>query len=236
MLQARNGKEGLKQATQRIPDIILSDVMMPEMDGLEMVRRIKGNPDICHIPIVLLTAKSALDDRIHALEQGIDDYITKPFSASYLKTRIQALLKQRRLLQEIYRSSLTENTPVQRELTPSQPQVTPYDEVFIRQVMEFMEKNMDNADLAVDDFAQALMLSRTVFYRKLKSVLGMTPTDFIREIRIKRAQQLIATGQYTFSQIAFMAGFNDPKYFSKCFKKQVGCTPSEYKEKTEGTR
>ncbi len=236
VLQARNGKEGLKQATQRIPDIIISDVMMPEMDGLEMVRQIKDNQSICHIPIILLTAKSALDDRIHALEQGIDDYITKPFSASYLRTRIQALLKQRRLLQEIYRSSLTENTPAQRDLTPSQPHVTPYDEVFIRQVMEFMEKNMDNADLTVDDFAHALMLSRTVFYRKLKSVLGMTPTDFIREIRIKRAQQLIASGQYTFSQIAFMAGFNDPKYFSKCFKKQVGCTPSEYKEKTERTK
>ncbi|MCD8081182.1 MAG: response regulator [Bacteroides sp.] len=236
VLQARNGKEGLKQAIQRIPDIVISDVMMPEMDGLEMVRRIKDNPSICHIPIVLLTAKSALDDRIHALEQGIDDYITKPFSASYLKTRIQGLLKQRRLLQEIYRSSLTENTPVQRDLTPSQPHVTPYDEVFIGQVMEFIEKNMDNADLAVDDFAHALMLSRTVFYRKLKSVLGMTPTDFIREIRIKRAQQLIAAGQYTFSQIAFMAGFNDPKYFSKCFKKQVGCTPSEYKEKIESTK
>ncbi len=236
VIQARNGKEGLDQATRRIPDILISDVMMPEMDGLEMVRHIKNNPNICHIPIVLLTAKSALDDRIHALEQGVDDYITKPFSASYLKTRIQSLLKQRKLLQEIYRSSLTETVPVpERELAPSQPHVTPYDEVFIRQVMEFMEKNMDNADLAVDDFADALMLSRTVFYRKLKSVLGMTPTDFIREIRIKRALQLIATRQYTFSQIAFMTGFNDPKYFSKCFKKQVGCTPSEYKEKIERT-
>ena len=176
-----------------------------------------------------------MDDRIAGLEQGIDDYITKPFSATYLKTRIVSLLRQRKSLQEIYMAKLTEGKEiaVAEALTPSQPQITPYDEQFMQKVMEFIEEQMDNAELTIDEFAEHLMLSRTIFYRKLKSIIGLTPVDFIREVRIKRAAQLIDSGEYNFSQVAYMTGFNDPKYFSKCFKKVVGITPSEYKEKNK---
>ncbi len=237
VITASNGEEGLQRAADNLPDLIISDVMMPVMDGLEMVRLIKENNNICHIPIIVLSAKASLDDRIAGLEQGIDDYITKPFSATYLKTRIASLLRQRKALQEIYMNKLMEGknsssaAPVADSLTPSQPQITPYDEQFMEKVMEFMEEQMDNTELTIDEFAEKLMLSRTIFYRKLKSIIGLTPVDFIREIRIKRAVQLIDSGEYNFSQVAYMTGFNDPKYFSKCFKKVIGITPSEYKEK-----
>ena len=237
VITASNGEEGLQRAADNLPDLIISDVMMPVMDGLEMVRLIKENNNICHIPIIVLSAKASLDDRIAGLEKGIDDYITKPFSATYLKTRIASLLRQRKALQEIYMNKLMEGknsssaAPVAGSLTPSQPQITPYDEQFMEKVMEFMEEQMDNAELTIDEFAEKLMLSRTIFYRKLKSIIGLTPVDFIREIRIKRAVQLIDSGEYNFSQVAYMTGFNDPKYFSKCFKKVIGITPSEYKEK-----
>ena len=226
VITASNGEEGLQHAVDDLPDLIISDVMMPVMDGLEMIRQIKENNNICHIPIIVLSAKASLDDRIAGLEQGIDDYITKPFSATYLKTRVASL-------QELYMNRLMEgkNTSSPDPLTPSQPQITPYDEQFMKKVMAYMEEQMDNAELTIDEFAEQLMLSRTIFYRKLKSIVGLTPVDFIREIRIKRAVQLIDSDEYNFSQVAYMTGFNDPKYFSKCFKKVIGITPSEYKER-----
>ncbi|KAA3952258.1 response regulator [Bacteroides ovatus] len=226
VITASNGEEGLQHAVDDLPDLIISDVMMPVMDGLEMIRQIKENNNICHIPIIVLSAKASLDDRIAGLEQGIDDYITKPFSATYLKTRVASLLRQRKALQELYMNRLMEgkNTSSPDPLTPSQPQITPYDEQFMKKVMAYMEEQMDNAELTIDEFAEQLMLSRTIFYRKLKSIVGLTPVDFIREIRIKRAVQLIDSDEYNFSQVAYMTGFNDPKYFSKCFKKVIGIT------------
>ncbi len=236
VLTATNGQEGLDQAREYIPDLIISDIMMPAMDGLDMVKNIKENREICHIPIILLSAKSSLDDRISGLEQGIDDYITKPFSATYLKIRIKSLLHQRKELQEIYwkawseKLNNTQETTLEEKLTPSQPQIISYDEQFMQQVMQVMEEQMENSELTVDEFAQLLNLGRSVFYQKLKSIIGLSPVDFIREIRIKRAVQLIDSGEYNFSQVAYMTGFNDPKYFGKCFKRQMGMTPSEYKE------
>ena len=225
VITASNGEEGLQHAVDDLPDLIISYFMMPVMDGLEMIRQIKEN--------IVLSAKDSLDDRIAGLEQGIDDYITKPFSATYLKTRVASLLRQRKALQELYMNRLMEgkNTSSPDPLTPSQPQITPYDEQFMKKVMAYMEEQMDNAELTIDEFAEQLMLSRTIFYRKLKSIVGLTPVDFIREIRIKRAVQLIDSDEYNFSQVAYMTGFNDPKYFSKCFKKVIGITPSEYKER-----
>lgn len=185
VITASNGEEGLQHAVDDLPDLIISDVMMPVMDGLEMIRQIKENNNICHIPIIVLSAKASLDDRIAGLEQGIDDYITKPFSATYLKTRVASLLRQRKALQELYMNRLMEgkNTSSPDPLTPSQPQITPYDEQFMKKVMAYMEEQMDNAELTIDEFAEQLMLSRTIFYRKLKSIVGLTPVDFIREIR-----------------------------------------------------
>lgn len=239
VIEATNGQEGLERALQYMPDFIISDIMMPVMDGLDMVKAIKENRDICHIPIVLLSAKSSLDDRISGLEQGIDDYITKPFSSTYLKTRIKSLLHQRKQLQELYLkrwSGKQKDAPTPHlEIAPSQPQIVSFDEQFMQQVMEVMEKQMDNSEFTVDEFAQELSMGRTVFYQKLKAIIGLSPVDFIRDMRIKRAKQLMDSGEYNISTVAYMTGFNDPKYFSKCFKKQFGISPSEYnKEKKNG--
>lgn len=247
IIEAANGREGLEQSAAHQPDFIISDVMMPEMDGLEMVRAIKQRQDICHIPIVLLSAKSSLDDRIQGLEQGIEDYITKPFSTTYLKTRIRWILQQRKELQRLYReqwaaaaaSSLpaepatqphSEQEAASQQVVaqPRQPQITPFDEQFMQRVMNIMEQQMDNADFTIDAFAAESGMGRTVFYQKLKSLTGLAPVDFIRDMRIKRARQLIESGEYNVSTVAYMTGFNDPKYFSKCFKKQFGISPSDY--------
>ena len=237
VIEATNGKEGLEQALQHVPDFIISDVMMPVMDGLVIVKSILVHRDVCLFPIILLSAKSSLDDRISGLEQGIDDYITKPFSSTYLKTRIKSLLHQRKQLQELYLeqwSDQKKERPVPTLLVavaPERPQIDPFDEVFMKRVMEIMHNQMDNSKLTIDEFAQELGMGRTVFYQKLKSIVGLSPIDFVREMRIKRAKQLMETGEYNVSTIAYMTGFNDPKYFSKCFKKKYGVSPSEFTPK-----
>ena len=231
IIEASNGKEGLEKAIDLLPDMVITDVMMPVMDGLEMIKQIKESKDTSHIPIIVLSAKSSLDDRIEGLEHGIDDYITKPFSSSYLKTRITSLFIQRKQLQELFMNNLSVSNLSEPDwLEPSKPKMMPHDALFIKQVMDFMEEQMDNPELVIDSFANELKLSRSLFYRKLKSITGLSPVNFIREIRFKRAEQLIENGNYNFSQIAYMTGFNDPKYFSKSFKKYTGFSPKEYKE------
>ena len=218
IIEAGNGSEGYEKTKQFLPDIIVSDVMMPVMDGLDMVKLIKEDKETCHIPIVLLSAKSSLDDRIKGIEQGIDDYITKPFSTTYLKVRITSLIRQRKLLQENFRQNLLSKDPsadIRHELSPADPQLTPYDEQFIEQMMNFMEENMSNSELTVEDIATALAMGRTVFYKKIKSIIGLSPIDFISEIRIKRAVQIFDSGEQNIAQVAFMTGFDDPKYFSR---------------------
>jgi len=233
VIEAVNGQDGLEKTLNLIPDMIVSDVMMPVMDGMDMVKAIKDNRDLCHIPVILLSAKSSLDDRISGLEKGIDDYITKPFSATYLKTRIRNLISQRQSLQELYLSSLSvsDTHSLQEKLTPLHPQISSYDEIFIQKLMDFMEINMDNSTLAVEEFANAFSMSRAVFFKKIKTLLGVSPGDFIRDIRVKRAIQLIESGVLSLTDVAYKCGFSDPNYFGKCFKKQVGVSPSEYKKK-----
>lgn len=231
---ADNGKEGLEQALMHQPDMIISDIMMPVMDGLEMVKSVKENHETCHIPVILLSAKSSLHDRIAGIEQGIDDYVTKPFSSTYLRTRIRMLLQQRRELQQFLLHQWTEKQPEPAagmvKIEPERPQIAPFDQLFMKQLMNFMEKEMDNSNLTVEDMAQAIGMGRSVFNQKLKSMVGLSPVEFIRDIRIKRARQLMESGEYNISTIAYMTGFNDPKYFSKCFKKAIGKTPTEFQK------
>lgn len=235
ILEASNGVAGLKLALESMPDMVISDIMMPVMDGLEMIKRMKEDKDTCHIPVILLSAKSSLDDRITAIEQGIDDYITKPFSSTYLKARVASLFAQRKQLQELFMSRLSagDDRSHPKSWEPSQPGIMPHDKRFMEEVMDYLEEQIDNPELVIDDFANKMLLSRSIFYRKLKSIVGIPPVDFIREIRVKRAAQLIESGVYNFSQIAYMTGFSDPKYFSRCFKKHMGVTPSEYKSSVD---
>jgi len=230
VIEAENGKEGLKSALEYAPDFIISDISMPVMDGLDMVKAIKDDRNICHIPIILLSAKSSLDDRIAGLEQGIDDYITKPFSSKYLKTRIRLMLQQRKQLQKLYLEQYTgdKNNCIAFNEEPTEPAISNYDQEFMEEIKKFIEKNMDNSELIIDDFAKELNMGRTIFYQKMKNITGLSPIDFVLTMRIKRAIQLMKTGKYNFSTIAYMTGFNDPKYFSKCFRKHTGMSPSEY--------
>lgn len=233
VIEAVNGKEGLNLALRYAPDFIISDISMPVMDGLDMVKAIKEDRNICHIPIILLSAKSSLDDRIAGLEQGIDDYITKPFSSTYLKTRIRLMLQQRMQLQKIYLEQYTAVKAGDQSINiePTEISITPFDQEFMEEIKDFIEKNMDNSELVIDDFAKELNMSRTIFYQKMKNITGLSPIDFVLTMRIKRAIQLMKSGKYNFSTVAYMTGFNDPKYFSKCFKKHTGMSPSEYSKK-----
>lgn len=244
--EAENGKDALVIARSEEISFILTDVMMPVMDGMEMIRQIKSDPLICHIPIVVLSAKSSLDDRIEGLENGIDDYLTKPFSASYLKARIANLIHQRELLQQSFFAGMlneksaadndgenAETAVIQESPGITAPQLVEYDKEFVKSLMSYFNEHMSEPELSVGDLASAVNMSRTSFYRKLKSVLGLTPVDFIRQVRIRRAVQMINEGNDSLSGIAYSVGFSDPKYFSKCFKKDMGMPPAEYKVKAQ---
>ncbi len=221
--EAGDGYEALEKIRQQMPDMIISDLMMPNMDGLQLTDRLKNDTSTSHIPIILLTAKSAIESRLEALKYGADDYITKPFSPEYLMTRIENILRQRKNLQETYRSSLLSLQPKQlKEQSP--------DETFLAHLLEYMERNMDNSDLTVDDLVREMTLGRTVFFNKLKSLTGLSPVEFIREVRIKRAAQLLEKGHYNVTEITYMVGMNDSRYFAKCFKNAFGVTPTEYKK------
>ena len=251
VVEASDGMEGWSKALKYLPDIIISDVMMPEKDGIEMTRELRADMTTSHIPIILLTAKTTIESKLEGLEYGADDYITKPFSATYLQARVENLLMQRKKLQNFYRDSLTHvtvsETPVAQGETlaghasaepvssaaeePAMPEMSPNDRKFMDKLVDLMEKNMDNGELVVDDLVRELAVSRSVFFKKLKTLTGLAPIEFIKEMRIKRAAQLIETGEFNMTQISYMVGINDPRYFSKCFKAQVGMTPTEYREK-----
>lgn len=234
ILEASNGVEGLKKAAQFLPDMIVSDVMMPEMDGVEMTKQLRESVTTSHIPIVLLTAKSDIDSKLQGLEIGADDYITKPFSSTYLAVKVENLMAQRMRLRELYCAnlmSIQSTTEEEEEVVEETPTLSPSDQRFMDKLTELMEQNMDNGDLIVEDLVKELAVSRSVFFKKLKTLTGLAPIEFIKEMRVKRAAQLIETGEFSMTQIAYMVGINDPRYFSKCFKQRYQMTPTEYKEK-----
>ena len=246
VILAENGKIGLEKATSEQPDFIITDVTMPEMDGLTMVQQIKQNPDICHIPIVVLSAKASLEDRLQGLKEGIDDYITKPFSATYLRQRIENIIAQRHLLQRTWLGQLGSSENIipataslsdagqaeapRREYRLEAPEIVDTDQEMMEKLMEFLEANISEQDLKIEDMADAVNLGRTVFYGKIKSIVGMAPFDFLRHIRMQRAEDLISRSHMNISEVAYAVGFTDPKYFTKCFKKETGMTPTEYRD------
>lgn len=231
ILEASNGKEGLEITQQLAPDIIISDIMMPLMDGIEFLKAIRNNPELSHIPVILLTAKSSLEDQISGLEFGADDYITKPFSSTYLKIKIQTIIKKRKLIREYYlQQTETDNkqTLDADKFEPTKPEISSFDDRFIRKIIEIIEENIEDTEFKIDSIAESLNMSRPVFYRKIKAIIGLSPVEFVKKIRIKRAIQLLETNSFSISEIAYQCGFNTPQYLSKVFKETMGCTPSEY--------
>ena len=220
LLEAEHGKEGLEKALEHIPDLIISDVMMPEMDGIEFCHLIKTNKLTSHIPVILLTAHSSQIHIKEGLETGADDFITKPFSSDLLITRIGNLLKIRKELQSKFSQEL--------KLAPEGLPVRGMDEDFLKKAMEVVEGNLNNADFSADLFASEMCMSRVHLYRKLKALTDLSITDFVKNARLQLASDLIRANKLTVKETAYTVGFKDPKYFSKCFKEQFGVRPSEY--------
>lgn len=226
VMDASDGKQALAAISSHEPDLIISDVMMPNMDGLELLAALKSSLATCHIPIILLTAKSAIEDRLKGISEGADDYIGKPFDSNYLRVRIQNIIQQREQLEASYRDRLM-------RLEPKKVEEEAPNDKFLMKLLEFMEQQMDNSELTVEQLVEHAGMGRTVFFNRLKKVTGLSPVEFIREIRIKRAAQLLESGTYNVSEVTYMVGMNDSRYFSKCFKNTYGMTPSEYKRTHE---
>ena len=203
-------------------DLVVTDLMMPNVDGLELTQFIKKSPDFNFIPVILLTAKTAIESRLQALELGADDYVTKPFEPEYLRARVHNILVQRSQLEQSYRERLM-------RLESHKPDEPIPGDAFLAKLLAVMDKQMDNNTLTVDELVDEMGMGRTVFFNKLKSMTGLSPVEFIREIRIKRAAQLLEERKYNITEVTYMVGMNDSRYFAKCFKNTYGVTPSEYR-------
>ncbi len=220
ILRAENGEEAMNIIKGQEVDLIITDVMMPVMDGLQLCKQIKQNLRTCHIPIIMLSAKTDLKEQLEGLQVGADDYISKPFSMVILATKIKNLFRTRYRAIEHYSQSL--------EIEPEKVALNPMDEKLLRRAVEIVEKHIDDVEFSTDDFAREIYMSRSTLHSKLKSLTGETTNDFIRKIRFNRACKLLKEGRYTVAEISVMVGFNTPSYFSTSFKKYFGCLPSEY--------
>ncbi|MBN1413719.1 MAG: response regulator [Bacteroidales bacterium] len=223
ILEASNGIMGLNIARNKSPDLVVSDIMMPGMDGIVLCRTLKNDRHTSHIPVILLTARTSETQRMEGFETGADEYITKPFSFELLESRIKNLIHQREILKKTFQKRF--------DLTPSEIQVTSLDEKLIRKAISIVEKNMANTEFSVDQLAREIGMSRVHLYKKLTSLTGKSPIEFIRVIRLRRAVRLVEKSQLSIAEIAYQVGFNNPKYFTRYFKEEFKILPSEYASK-----
>ena len=220
VLTASDGEEGLKVLAANKVDLIISDLIMPGKDGMEFCAEAKANINYSHIPFILLTAKTDPDSQISGLNNGADDYIPKPFSPGILLARIDSLLRLRARLCDTFLHSPTE--PV------SSIAHSKSDEMFMKKIMDYVYDHIEDTELDVDDIAKAMYMSRATLYRKLKGISELSPNDFIRLCRLKRAAELLKEDVYKVNEVAYIVGFSSPSYFSKCFQKQFGVLPKDY--------
>ncbi|RAJ10384.1 tetratricopeptide repeat protein [Arenibacter echinorum] len=219
ILQAQDGQQGIEMALEHVPDMIISDVMMPKKDGYVVCKTLKQDEKTSHIPIILLTAKASLEDKMEGLETHADDYVTKPFAPKELLLKVDNLISSREKLREKYKREAV--------LKPSDIAVNSVDEAFLERIIKVVEANMGDELFGVEPLALAIGMSRSQLHRKLKALLGQAPTQFIRTFRLQRAHDLLKQNAATASEIAYQVGFSSPSYFSKCFHEQFGHTPSE---------
>lgn len=228
--KAFDGGEGLDKALKIIPDIILMDVMMPVMNGYALCDRLKNDINTCHIPIVMLTAKSNVSERIEGVRSGADVYISKPFNPDYLISVLQGVLQNRKRIQHLFvENKLALNNVDTNTKDEAIAHLSMMDQRLLERLDEKVEIELSNSELSVDELAEELNLSRSTFYRKIKSLTGFSPNDYVRIYRVKKAAEFIETAEYNLSEIADMTGFGTQSYFSAIFKKHFGMTPSEYK-------
>ena len=223
ILEAVNGAEGLKKATKSIPDLIITDLMMPQMDGITLCKKLKTGIHTSHIPVVMLTAKAGIENKLEGLETGADDYLTKPFNARELQVRVKNLITERKKLRELFAQK--------PDIDPREITVTSLDEKFLGEVLELLEEKHIDSEFGVPEMQTALGMSKTQLHRKLKSLTDHPPGELLRNFRLKRAAQLLVQEGDTISQIAYSVGFNGLSYFTKCFREMYGVSPSDYIEK-----
>jgi len=220
IVQAENGEQGWATATECIPELIISDVMMAEMDGLALCTKLKTDERTSHIPVILLTAKASLNHQLSGLKTGADAYISKPFSIQVLELNVRNMLSSRKLMRQKYSRQIT--------LQPQNVVIESLDEQFLSRIVTITEELMDNPDFGVAMLAEKIGMSQSVLYKKLKAVTDLSVNDFLKSIRLKRAAQLLQQHKMTVYEVAYAVGYDDRKYFSKEFKKQFGKTPTEY--------
>lgn len=218
--EAENGETGLQKAIETNPQLIISDVMMPVMDGIELCRKIKTDARTSHIPVILLTARTALTFKYEGLETGADDYITKPFSAKYLALRVRNLIRQRKKIQEYFKREAI--------CDPGSITLTSVDDTILKKAMDYIIKNMADPSLSINKISEEVGLSRVHFYRKIKALTNQTAVEFVRSVRLKRAASLLVQNKLSVKEVRNRVGFEDADYFRECFKEQFGVTPSEY--------
>jgi signal transduction histidine kinase/ligand-binding sensor domain-containing protein/DNA-binding response OmpR family regulator len=223
VVESDNGKDGLKQAFKLLPDLIISDVLMPEMDGKEMCRKLKKDERTSHIPVILLTALSTKESEKEGVLAGADDYILKPFDISILKTKVENLLMLRNMLREKYSHEMV--------LKPKDIVLKNPDERFLQKVIEIIENNLIDPEFDIDKLSQEAGVSRTQMYRKMNALTDMTVREFVKSIRLKRAAQLLTQNKMNISEIAFTVGFKDLSHFRKSFRQEFGMNATEYAEK-----
>lgn len=223
VIDAPDGEEGLKLVQEENPDIIISDIVMPKMTGIELCKAVKTDINTCHIPFILLTAKTSLEHNLEGLKIGADDYISKPFNMEILISRCNNLINSRRLLQEVFSK--------QPQMTAQKLATNPLDKETLERASTIIEKNMDNTEFNLNDFAKEMGMSRTNLFTKIKALTGQTPNNFISTIRLKKAAYLLkAHPELNITEIATMTGFNTSHYFSKCFRDAYQQTPSDYRK------
>lgn len=222
---ACNGHEGIKLAKEVLPDAIITDVVMPEMDGFELCKSIKTDASTSHIPLLMLTARTTIENRIEGIENGADAYMVKPFDLTLLKLRLSQLITSRQLIFDKYFGAIS---GADEKINSSS-----IDKDFIQKLLFYINENISDSNLSVEELASQLELSRSQLYRKIKALTGQTVNEFIRKIRLERAKQILISGNANISEACFSVGFSSPSYFSKCFKVHFGVLPSELELKKD---
>ena len=221
VLEAADGKEGLSVAIKEVPDLVICDVMMPVMDGLEFTKQLKSNTATSHIPVIMLTAKNLEEHRAEGYEHGADSYITKPFHSKVLLARIENLLRQRQLLKNLYQGTKV----AEKEISESH--LEDRDKQFLKQLQAIIQKNLSDSEFGVEDMGQQIGLSRVQLYRKVKAMTGSSVVDLLRKARLAKARRLLETRSMSVSEVAYEVGFSAPSYFTKCFKEEYGMLPGD---------
>jgi DNA-binding response OmpR family regulator len=218
--ESDSGSEGLEIAIEHNPDVVISDVMMPQMNGIDLCKQLKGNIKTSHIPVILLTAKTSFSHHKEGLEIGADAYITKPFSPEMLSLTINNLLQSRENLKRFYRNLFITNGNDKNELASP-------DGKLLHRVYGFLKSNLDKPEFSLDDLCEELAMSRSLLYKKIKMLTGLSPVEYIRSLRLAEAANLLKTGKYKVFEVVYMVGFTDIKYFRQCFVKEFGYPPSQ---------